>query len=169
MSDDAVTIRTYHPDHLEGCRSLWEELVEHHRDLYDAPTIGGDEPGLEFDDHLALVGPERVWVAVIGGAVVGLTGLIVRDAEGELEPMIVARAHRRAGVASALAARVLETARALDLVSLSVRPVARNREAIAFFHGVGFDLIGHVELFRWLGSGRTWHDGERLADRGFGV
>jgi hypothetical protein len=29
--------------------------------------IGGDDPGLCFDEHLARVGPERLWVAERGG------------------------------------------------------------------------------------------------------
>jgi len=34
--------------------------------------------------------------------------------------------------------------------SLSIRPVARNAEAIALFAREGFDVVGHVELFTVL-------------------
>jgi hypothetical protein len=80
-----VVIRTYTSADLEACRALWVELTEHHRQLYDDPTIGGEQPGLAFDAHLARVGPDRIWVAEAHGTVYGLVGLIVEGDEGEEE------------------------------------------------------------------------------------
>ncbi len=143
--------------------------MQHHRDLYDSQEIGGDDPGAEFDEHLTRVGSERIWVADRDGDVVGLTGLIVRNDEAELEPMIVSPDHRGQGIAGALVVRVVEAATDLGLASLSVRPVARNHDAIGFFWAAGFQLVGHVELFRWLGAERSWQDGETLAGHRFEV
>ena len=58
---ESPTIRTYQPRDLEACRSLWTELTQVHRDLYEDPTFGGDDPGLGFDEHLAVA--EGVWAA----------------------------------------------------------------------------------------------------------
>ena len=72
-----MDIRPYAPGDLSVCRGLHEELVSHHREIYDAPHIGGDDPALGFDEYLAL--PKRVatWVAVDDdGVVVGMTGLL---------------------------------------------------------------------------------------------
>jgi hypothetical protein len=71
-----VEIRKYRSDDLAACRDLYAQLVEHHREIYDDPTIGGDDPGAGFDEYLSL--PERVltWVAIEDGVVVGLTGLL---------------------------------------------------------------------------------------------
>ena len=76
MSSDGVEIRDFSSSDLGACRALYAQLVQHHRELYDDPTIGGSNPGAGFDDYFAL--PERVatWVAVEGGNVVGLTGLL---------------------------------------------------------------------------------------------
>jgi len=38
-------------------------MVRHHRAIYTDPSIGGDDPGSEFDRHLESVRPERVEVA----------------------------------------------------------------------------------------------------------
>jgi len=96
---DPVSIRGYRPDDLGACRALWAELTEHHRRIYGDPTIGGDNPGAYFDTYLAT--PERVdsWVAVIDGAVVGLTGLFDHGDSGEIEPVVVTEARRGRGSA----------------------------------------------------------------------
>ncbi|MBI4300887.1 MAG: hypothetical protein HY677_07095, partial [Chloroflexi bacterium] len=39
-----TTIREYRTADFEACRSLWGELTRHHREIYEDPTIGGDDP-----------------------------------------------------------------------------------------------------------------------------
>lgn len=83
-----VVVRDFAPADRAACRLLWVELTEHHRRIYEDPSIGGDDPGTGLDDHLAL--PERLvsWVADLDGRVVGLTGLLDRGAGGEVEPVV---------------------------------------------------------------------------------
>jgi N-acetylglutamate synthase-like GNAT family acetyltransferase len=167
MSD--VTIRQYIPSDLDRCRALWTELTQHHRNIYDDPTIGGDTPGLYFDEHLARVGPEHVWVAEHDGQVVGCVGLIVDDQEAEMEPVVVAAAHRGRGIGRALVNRVIEAAKKLEVRYLSVKPVARNLEAISFFYDSGFRTLGHVQLFMELqpSTRGTWKSEFELFGRTF--
>ena len=106
-----ITIRQYHPSDLEECRALWVELTQRHGELYNDPTIRGDTPGLYFDKHLARVGPEHIWVAEHDGEIVGLVGLIVDDREAEVEPLVVASAHRDKGIGRALLNRMLKEAK----------------------------------------------------------
>jgi len=162
MSD--LTIRPYQPSDLARCRELWRELTQHHRDIYDDPSIGGATPGRYFDQHLTRVGPERLWVAELDGQVVGLTGLIVDGQEAELEPLIVAAPHRGAGIGRALTDHALQEVRQLDVRYFSVRPVARNADAISFFFKQGFHTLGHVELFMDLKppGADPWQPGPRL-------
>jgi GNAT superfamily N-acetyltransferase len=140
-------IRAYISNDLETCRSLWAELTQHHRELYNDPNIGGENPGLCFDQHLVQVGPEHIWVAECDGQVVGFVGLIVTEGEAEVEPIVVARGHRGGGVGQALLERVIAETKKLDVRYLNVRPVARNVEAILFFYQAGFQLLGRSELF----------------------
>ena len=58
-----VAIRDYATGDYSACRQLWVELTEYHQRIYEDPAIGGDDPGVGFDDYLAL--PQRVssWVA----------------------------------------------------------------------------------------------------------
>jgi N-acetylglutamate synthase-like GNAT family acetyltransferase len=109
-------------------------------------------------------------VAEAGGYVVGLAGLIVRGRHGELEPVAVTAQHRSSGIGRELVRAVVEAARAEDLSRLTVRPTARNADALRFFHALGFNVLGHVDLQLDLdGTGFEPRLGERLSDRDFRV
>jgi GNAT superfamily N-acetyltransferase len=161
-------VRRYGDGDLAACRALWAELTQVHRDLYDDPTFGGDDPGLAFDEHLAEVGPERIWVAESGGTVVGLAGLLVAADHAELEPIVVAETARGRKIGRALADAAIAAARELGFPRVRVRPVGRNTEAIRFFHSVGFDVLGRVDLRIDL-EPTARAPGERIAGRDFRV
>ena len=158
-----MTIRQYRPSDFERCRALWVELTECHREIYGDPSIGGDNPGLYFDKHLERVGAPRIWVAECAGEILGLTGLVLDDQEGEIEPVIVKSGHRGKGIGQALVNRVIEEARKLGVRYLSVKPVARNGEAISFFYASGFQILGHIEMFMDLSQQGKWKAGPELA------
>jgi GNAT superfamily N-acetyltransferase len=162
-----ATVRGYEPRDLEACRGLWVELTQKHRDIFDSPEIGGEDPGRAFDEHLAKVGAERIWVAEVQGRVVGLAGLIPEPAE--LEPVVVSEQHRGQGVGRLLADAVVSAARQGGARQLQVRPVARNVEAVRFFHELGFDVLYQLELGMDLveRDREVWVPGERLAERDF--
>ena len=168
-----MRIRTYRETDLEGCRQLWVELTEWHRTIYQAPSIGGDDPGKQFDAHLAKVGSERVWVAEQGDAVVGMIGLQPGYDEGtvEVEPLVVAAAARGNGIGTALVEHVISQVQKMGLRDVNVHVVGRNAEAIRFYHDVGFDVIGHVELFYDTRprDEQPWRDGETVSGRRFRI
>ncbi|MFH1862093.1 MAG: GNAT family N-acetyltransferase [bacterium] len=145
-----LIIRHYNPSDLPRCRELWTELVQRHRDLYDDPSIGGEQPGLEFDSHLERLTADRIWVAELGGKVIGLFGLIVTAQEAELEPLIVKSEHRGKGIGRAMLKRAVEEAKHLRVQILCAKPVVRNVEVIALAYSAGFDKIGQVQLFMEL-------------------
>lgn len=143
-------IRNYKPSDLEQCRLLWIELTQHHRELYDDPTIGGDDPGQFFDEHLAEVGPENVWIADEDGIVVGMACLTLTGEESEIEPVIVKSGYQNQGVGRSLVRHITQHAEKLGIRYLSVKPVARNKSAITFFYNMGFRKLGHVQMFMEL-------------------
>ncbi len=165
-----VVVRPYAAGDRDACRDLWVELTDVHRTLYESPGIGGPDPGLQFDDHLRRVGAPNVWVAEVGGRVVGLSGMIPGEGEAELEPLVVTESLRGRGIGGQLVEVVVAAARDAGVGTLSVRPVGRNAAALRYFHGRGFRSIGYVELFMDLRPGpRPWRDGESLAARRFTV
>jgi GNAT superfamily N-acetyltransferase len=159
-----VSVREYAPSDYHACRSLWTELTDHHRRLYGDRTIGGDDPGSGFDEYLET--PHRVnsWVAVIDGAVVGLTGLFDHGAGGEVEPVVVTSARRWRGVGQTLIERVAAEAARRGYEYLAVRPVARNVTAIQSFYEAGFRTLGgHIDLTMDLRDRRHgWMEGVKL-------
>jgi len=164
-----MTIRNYVSTDLERCRSLWAEMVERHREIYEDPSIGGENPGIEFDNHLDKVGPERVWVAEADEEVVGFASLILDGEQAEVEPMVVASEHRGGGIGRKLLNHVAEEAKRLGVLCLYVKPVARNEEAISFFYDAGFKTLGHIQLFQWLGESfpGQWKKGPELFGKAF--
>lgn len=72
VSMPGVVVRDYVSADYSACRMLWVdrmlwvELTEHHRRIYEDPSVGGDDPGSAFD---YLAEPERVasWVADLDG------------------------------------------------------------------------------------------------------
>jgi GNAT superfamily N-acetyltransferase len=162
-----VEVRSYQPADLDACRSLWVELTEWHRQIYGSPEIGGADPGRKFDEHLERVGAQRIWLATIGGDVVGMVGVIQTEDEIELEPIVVGEQWRGRGIGRQLAERVAAEARAAGMGQLLARPVARNVAAIRFFHDLGFDALGQLELvldFR-PAPDQVWRPGATIADR----
>ncbi len=162
---DNFSIRSYLPEDLPACRKLWVELTDHHRQIYHDPSIGGDDPGQSFDHHLEQAGPQHIWVAVQGQQLVGFVGLLVHGQEAELEPIIVSPAYRDCQAGRLLVDRVLAEAKLLNMHYLSVRPVARNLDAIRFFYRSGFQILGQIELFMDLRQSptNTWEPGPTIA------
>lgn len=159
----SIAIRNYQNGDREHCRSLWRELAEWHREIYQDPTIGGEHPEDYFDRHLSKVGPTRIWVATSDSEAVGLIGLAVDGYEAEIEPLIVTKAYRHRGIGTQLVETVISEARKIG-TSLNVAPVARNVETIQFFYKLGFKNLGRVELFIDF-SNRTWKPSLKLHGR----
>ncbi len=152
-----MIVREYAQGDLEACRALFAELVETHGALY---------PDVEIGSTFVLEG--TVFVAEEGGRVVGYAALLWHGRRAELEPIAVASAHRGRGVGRALAERVVREAREGGATRIFVRPVGRNRDAFAFFHAVGFDVLGRVELQIDF-EPRDRRPGERIGQRDFRV
>ena len=158
---NTTEIRNYKDSDLEQCRLLWIELTEYHRQIYSDSSIGGNDPGKFFDEHLANVGSQNIWVVVIDSLVVGLAGLIITGEEGEIEPVVVAQRYQDQGVGKALVNYVIMQAKKREIRLLSVKPVLRNKNAISFFHKIGFNKLGHIQMFMELDFGKektceTW-------------
>jgi GNAT superfamily N-acetyltransferase len=165
-----ITIRAYAPADLDACRGLWRELTQRHRDIYDDQTIGGEDPGPYFDEtHLR--DPRRcaTWLAELDGAVVGMYSLlhVEGEDEAEIDPVVVRTELRSQGIGTKLLAHGIAEARSRGARTLSIRPVARNVEAIELYHEVGFRLLGHLDMFMELTPGRPWTPGVTIHGKEF--
>jgi ribosomal protein S18 acetylase RimI-like enzyme len=162
----SFSIREYRPADLDRCRELWGSLVQRHRDIYEDPTIGGSNPGLELDGYLERTDLHRLWVAEDAARVVGLCGLLVHDEESELEPIVVDPQQRQRGIGARLAQEAIAESRRLGVKYVNVRPVGRNLEAIRFFHREGFRLLGRFELSIALETASPFGSARRIEING---
>lgn len=163
MEQPRFDVRPYEADDFDACRMLWVQLTEHHREIYDLPGLGGDDPGSDWDIYVA--SPSRLgsWVVVTGDAIVGLGGLQTFDGNVEVEPMIVSQEVRGKGIGRLLMERLIAEARSLGHSALSIRSAARNTDALASWRAMGFTTVGMVELFRNLdGAGADRRPGAVL-------
>jgi ribosomal protein S18 acetylase RimI-like enzyme len=161
-----VTIRSYQENDKEQCRSLWVELVEWHREIYQSSEIGGEHPETHFDKCLSNVKKENLWVASSDSRIVGLTGLIIKENEAEIEPLIVSKAYRHKGIGRKLADTVISEAKKKNIKYLNVSPVARNTQAIKFFYALGFKNLGNVNMFIDF-SNQNWKPEIKIHDLSF--
>jgi GNAT superfamily N-acetyltransferase len=163
-----VRIREYRSDDIDSCRELYGQLVGYHREIYNDPSIGGDDPGAGFDEYMSL--PERVvtWVAVDDGAIVGLSGLLWEGGEATIEPVIVDGRCRRTGVGRRLIETAVDESRRRGATDVNIKPVARNASAIQTFHELGFRTLGHLQLFMSLDRDASyWRSGVEVHGRAF--
>ena len=164
-----LSVRPYAPPDLDACRDLWRELTQRHRDIYDDQTIGGDDPGLAFDEHLEKPNVAGIWIADKDGEIVAFVSLLVDGAEGEIDPIVVRSDLRSQGIGTHLLHLMIGEAKQRGVRSLSIRPVARNVEATALYYELGFQTLGHIDMFMELhaDSGRVWKPGIRLHGRDY--
>jgi N-acetylglutamate synthase-like GNAT family acetyltransferase len=160
-----AAIRDYQDPDFSACCSLWEELAQYHRKIYEDPSIGGDDLGRGFELYLNNAQRRATWVVEAEGRVVACAGLIVdihgNGEEAEIEPVIVSGNYRRKGIGAKLIRYATQEAKKLGVRSLSIRPVLRNVEAIHLFVREGFNLVGYIDLFQNLSqsSYKKWKPG----------
>ena len=164
-----VAIREYQDRDLESCKLLWRELTQHHRDIYSDQSIGGDDPGVYFERYLEKTNLAGPWIAKEGSVIVGMAGLLMDGDEAEIEPIVIRSEFRSRGVGTLLIERLKAEARERDVGYLSIRPVARNVDAIKCFYRAGFDLLGQIDMFLDLteDGSREWKDGVTIHGHAF--
>lgn len=154
-------IREYQTRDFESCRLLWGELTQRHREIYLDPSIGGDDPGLAFEKHVKRVDLAGLWVVERDLRVIGMAGLLIDADEAQIEPIVISPDFRGQGIGRQLLERLKVEAKERGATFLSIRPVARNKEAIECFHRAGFSLLGHIDMFMDLSEqdDQGWLDG----------
>ena len=153
-----VVVREYKETDYDFCVILSRELAQHHADIYSEPSIAIKDQAKWFDDLMQKDGYAGMWLAEVNNKVVGLCGLFSYGEEGEIEPVVVAASSRNKGIGTRLIRYVVDEAKKRNIRYLSIRPVARNKEAIALFTRLGFNVVGYIDLFQDLSDkkDREW-------------
>jgi N-acetylglutamate synthase-like GNAT family acetyltransferase len=163
-------VREYRDSDYAACRALYGEMTRYHAEIYEDPSIAGDDPGRGFDVYMNRADRCGLWVAEADGQVVGLARLLDTVGEegvAEIEPVVVSIDYRREGVGSTLIKRVREEAVNKGFRFLSIRPELRNEKAFDLYVRLGFNKVGAIELFQDLSttSDRKWKSGIIIHNR----
>ena len=156
-----VVIREYRDADHDACITLCQELAEHHADIYEVPYKILKNQNQWLDSLMSKEGFVGIWLAEVDGRTVGFCGLFTYGEEGEIEPVVVTSSLRDKGIGSELIRHAVSEAKKKNVRYLSIHPVARNKEALSLFVRLGFNMVGHLDLFQDLSSqsDRTWKSG----------
>ena len=93
----------------------------------------------------------------------------VAEPDGTLGPAGACPQPLDGGIAQLVAVETaVEAAQAEGVRQVKASPVARNATALRFFHELGFDTLGRVDLLLDLERPKGyWRERERLAEREF--
>jgi GNAT superfamily N-acetyltransferase len=102
-----------------------------------------------------------IWGAEQRNHIIAMAGLLMDGDETQIEPIVVLSGFRSQGIGTMLIERLKAEAKTRGATYLSVKPVARNIEAVQCFHRAGFSLLGHMDMFIDLSDGddQGWVDG----------
>ena len=156
-----ITIRDYGDDDRDSCLALYSELSQHYADIYGDLAIANGESSRWLDTLRKSYEYSGTWIAEVDGQIVGLAGLLANGEEGRIEPVIVSSSCRNNGIGARLVRHLVEVAKKKNIRFLSIQPTARNEEALSLYVRLGFNMLGHVELFQDLSteSTREWKSG----------
>jgi GNAT superfamily N-acetyltransferase len=159
-----LAIREYEDSDYTACRSIYGELAQHHAEIYQDPSIAGDDPGRGFDIYLARTDRCGTWIAESDGKIVGIAGLNANISEknvSEIDPVIVTVDFQSKGIGTQLIRYITQIAKKKGFRFLIIKPVLRNEKAFALYVRLGFNTVGGIELMHDLSpvSERTWKSG----------
>jgi GNAT superfamily N-acetyltransferase len=101
--------------------------------------------------------------------VIAMAGLLLDEDEAEIEPIVIRADFRSQGIGTLLLEKLKAEAKRRGAKFLSIRPVARNIEAIQCFYRAGFSLLGHIDMFMDLSNenDQGWLDGVTIHGNDF--
>jgi len=148
---------------VEDCVTLYRQMVDHHREIYQDDTIPYADDTLRTklrrtdENYIKTVAEEK-------GRIVGLLTIEIKGRTCELDEIIVAKDRRGIGIGKAFADYTRKTAIERGCTELQVSFAARNVRALKFYHEMGLNCLGMIQLFmpltekgreQWYKRGKT--------------
>jgi len=148
---------------VEECVSLYREMVDLHREVYQDDTIPYADDTLRKklertdEDYIKMVAEEK-------GRIVGLLTIEIKGRTCVLGEILVAKDNRGKGIGTVFADYTKKTALERGCAEIQVSFAARNVQALNFYHKMGLNCLGMIELFmpltkkgreQWYKRGKT--------------
>ncbi len=144
----ACQIRTAEADDLDSILELVGELeaAQAAWRVFMARATLRDETRARYAAAIGEDGPDRLWVAVVGEAVVGtahahvhVPSAVSDEAAVELDGVFVRPGLRGQGIARRLTAEVARFARDQSIRRITIKVFARNQDALVAWERLGFE------------------------------
>ncbi len=155
-----ITIRLASRSDLAAIVEIFNQGIAAQATAYDGPVTLGEREGW-FESHHASTHP--IWVATAGPHVLGWASLSpYRPGRGAVKhtaevSYYVHQAHRRQGVASALARHCLDACPRLGLSVLFAILLDNNTGSVALLERLGFERWGFMPDIADFGGQRVGH------------
>jgi len=163
MVHGAFRFRSMSDKDVNECVSLYRQMVDHHREVYRDDTIPYADDSLKKklqrtdENYVKMVAEEK-------GRIIGLLTIEIKDRTCELDEILVTEDKRCAGIGRAFVDYTKKIALERACTELKVSYAARNVRALKFYHKMGLNCLGMIELFmpltdkgreQWYKRGKT--------------
>jgi len=148
---------------VDECVSLYRQMVDYHREIYEDDTIPYADDTLTKklqrtdENYIKMVAEEK-------GRIVGLLAIEIKDRICVLDEILVTKDKRGKGIGTVFVDYAKKTAVERGCTEMQVSFAARNVQALNFYHKMGLNCLGMIELFmpltekgreQWYKRGKT--------------
>ena len=152
-------LREFSVNDLDECVSLYRQMVDHHREIYEDNTIPYNDKYIRkklqrTDDNYIKMVAEK------DKSIVGLLTIDIKGKTCELDEILVDKSMRGKRIGTAFAEYLKKTAVERGCTELQVSFAARNLKALNFYYRkIGLNCLGMIQIFMPLTEkGREqWH------------
>jgi len=163
VAHEAFRLRSMSEGDVEECVRLYRQMVDHHREIYRDDTIPYADDTLKKklqrkdQNYIKMVAEEK-------GRIVGLLTIEIKDRICELDEILVAKDKRGRGIGKMFVDYTKKTALERRCREIQVSFAARNVQALNFYHKMGLNCLGMIQLFmpitekgreQWYKRGKT--------------
>jgi len=157
---------------IEECVAFYEQMVEHHRAIYEDDSIPyGDEEKKKLREKLQRTDDNYVKiVAEKQKQIIGLLTLEIKGRTCEIDEILFDKNMRSKGIGRVFSDFTKKTARERKCSEIQVNFAARNLQALRLYHAMGLDCLGMIQLFMPLtqkGEEQWYKKGKKTRFLGF--
>jgi len=165
-------LRKLLPSDVEECVSFFGQMVEHHRAVYQDDSIPyGEEEKKKLREKLQRTDDNFIkMLAEKQKRIVGLLTLEIKGKTCEIDEILVDKNLRGKGIGQTFAEFTKKAARERKCREIQVSFAARNLQGLRFYHSMGLNCLGMIQLFMPLtqrGEEQWYKRGKKTRFLGF--
>jgi ribosomal protein S18 acetylase RimI-like enzyme len=140
-------LREFSINDLDECISLYRQMVDHHREIYEDNTIPYNDEYIREklqrtdDNYIKMVAEKSKHI-------VGLLTIDIKGRTCELDEILVDKSMRGKKIGTTFVEYLKKTAIERGCTEIQVSFAARNEKALNFYHRkIGLNCLGMMQIF----------------------